>query len=361
MTGSDVTREGLRDTRPEREARTWEQGGRRRRRRRGAERAMVPEAEFRSYYDRPVIKPPVWKPDIPAYFFLGGVAAGSSMLAAGADLTERPALRRQGRFTSLAAITASTFFLIHDLGRPGRFAYMLRVFRPSSPMSLGSWLLALYGPAAGLAALGEATAGVAERRHASPARSRAARLAAAGARPAGAVAAALSPALATYTAVLLSDTAVPAWHDADPELPFVFAASAAAASGGLALSLVPADQAAPARRAAVAGGLVELAAAHRMERRMGLVGEPYSEGVAGRWMSAAEKLTAAGVVGTLVLGRRSRVAASLPGLALVAGSVCTRFGAFAAGMQSAKDPRHTVVPQRERVQRHRDQDVSPAT
>lgn len=360
MSDSDVTREGLPGARPEREARMWEQGGRRRRRR-GAERAMVPEAEFRSYYDRPVIKPPVWKPDIPAYFFLGGLAAGSSMLAAGGDATDRPGLRRQGRFTALAAITASAYFLIHDLGRPARYANMLRVFRPSSPMSMGSWLLAVYGPAAGLAAVGEAVPGLASRRSSRLARSRLGRLAAAGARPAGIAAAALSPALATYTAVLVSDTAVPAWHEADPDLPFVFAASAAAASGGLAMALAPVDQAAPARRTGVVGGLVELAAAKRMEKRMGLVGEPYSEGSAGRWMSAAEGLTAAGVVGALVLGRRGRAGAALPGLALVAGSFCTRFGVFAAGMQSAQDPKHTVVPQRERVQRDRSGEVSATT
>ncbi len=53
--------------------------------------------EFRSYYGRPIVKPSPWEADIPAYLFAGGLAAGSSLLAAGADLTGRPALRRSGR------------------------------------------------------------------------------------------------------------------------------------------------------------------------------------------------------------------------------------------------------------------------
>lgn len=310
---------------------------------------MVPEPEFRSYYDRAVIKKPVWKLDIPAYFFLGGVAATSSALAAGADATGLPALRRAGRFGALGALLPSVFFLIHDLGRPARFANMLRVLRPSSPMSVGSWLLAAYGPAVATAAVGEtipslagtsATAGLA--------RSRAGRFASRAARPAGTAAAALAPAVATYTAVLVSDTAVPAWHDADPDLPFVFAGSSAAAGGGLAMLLTPAGQAAPARRAAVAGGVVDLAAARRMRSRMGLVGEPYSQGKAGRYLKAAEVLTGLGVAGAAVLARRGRAAAALPGLALLAGSACTRFAVFEAGLQSAADPRYTVVPQRHR-------------
>src|ERR1035437_7506851 len=90
-------------------------------RRRGGgegERAMVPEATFTSYYGRPVVKPSPWKADIPAYFFLGGVAAGSSTLGAGADLTGRPTLRRAARLGALAGISMSMGALIHDLGRP---------------------------------------------------------------------------------------------------------------------------------------------------------------------------------------------------------------------------------------------------
>jgi formate-dependent nitrite reductase membrane component NrfD len=109
----------------------------------------------RSYYGRPILKAPVWRRDIAAYLFSGGLAAGSSILAAGADLTGRPAMRRAARLTSLAAVGASTYFLINDLGRPERFHHMLRMAKPTSPMSVGTWILTLFGSASGLAAAGE--------------------------------------------------------------------------------------------------------------------------------------------------------------------------------------------------------------
>ncbi|MFZ5871364.1 MAG: NrfD/PsrC family molybdoenzyme membrane anchor subunit, partial [Actinomycetota bacterium] len=112
-------------------------------------------SEFRSYYGRPVVKAPVWKWDIPAYLFTGGLSAGASLVAAGADATGRVRLRRSARWTSLAGIGVSTVFLVHDLGRPERFVNMLRVLRPTSPMSVGSWFLAAFGPSIGAAAVAE--------------------------------------------------------------------------------------------------------------------------------------------------------------------------------------------------------------
>ncbi|MER6794227.1 NrfD/PsrC family molybdoenzyme membrane anchor subunit, partial [Amycolatopsis mediterranei] len=123
------------------------------RRKRGGsgEELMVPRAEFRSYYGRPVLKPPVWEWKVPAYLFTGGLAAGTSLLAAGADLTGRPALRRVGRTGSLAALLASVYLLVADLGRPERFHHMLRVAKPTSPMSVGTWILSAFGPGVGVA------------------------------------------------------------------------------------------------------------------------------------------------------------------------------------------------------------------
>lgn len=317
-------------------------GGRRRGR---AERAMVPEATFTSYYGRPVIKAPVWKADIPGYLFMGGLAAGSSLLGAGGDLTGRPALARAGRLSGLGGILVSFGLLIHDLGKPERFVNMLRVAKPTSPMSVGTWILTAYGPLAGLAAGA----------HLLPPplrRSGLGRLAAALGRPAGLGAAVFAPAVASYTAVLIADTAVPSWHEAYPELPFVFVGSAAAAAGGLAMVTVPTAQAAPARRSALLGAALELAAARRMETRMGLVGEPFSEGKAGTLLRTAKALTGGGALVGALLGRRSRAASTLAGAALVAGSACTRFGIFEAGVASAKDPKYTVIPQRERVNRN---------
>ena len=94
--------QGIQGGRPPAEQ-AGEQLRRRRRNGRGGEPTVVPEAEFRSYYGRPMLKPPVWKHEIPAYLFTGGLAAGTAVLAAGADLTGRPALRRASWLGSFGA------------------------------------------------------------------------------------------------------------------------------------------------------------------------------------------------------------------------------------------------------------------
>ncbi|EUA04404.1 polysulfide reductase, NrfD family protein [Mycobacterium kansasii 824] len=65
-----------------------------------------------------MLKPPVWEWKIAAYLFSGGLSAGSALLAAGADLTGRPALCRVSRVGALASLLASMYFLVADLGRP---------------------------------------------------------------------------------------------------------------------------------------------------------------------------------------------------------------------------------------------------
>jgi hypothetical protein len=159
----------------------------------------------------------------------------------------------------------------------------------------------------------------------------------------------LGPAIATYTAALVSDTAVPAWHDGYREMPFVFAASSATAAGGIGLVCAPAGQSSPALRLALIGATVETIALHRMRQRMGFTAEPYEQGTAGRYMKAARVLTIAGAA-TVLLGRRRRSVRAAGGVALAAASACTRFGVFEAGKQSAKDPRYTVEPQRARIE-----------
>ncbi len=316
---------------------------RRRKGKRRDEHQMVPDATFTSYYGRPVVKASPWENDIPAYLFLGGLAAGSSLLGAGADLTERPALRKVGRLGGLVAIAISFAALVHDLGRPERFVNMLRVAKATSPMSVGTWVLTVYGPLAGLA-------GAAELRHLLPPGLRWLEpLLRLGSRPAGLAAAVVAPAVASYTAVLLADTATPSWHEAHRELPYVFVGSAAAAAGGLGMALAPLAESGPAQRLAVGGAVLELAMERRMEAAMGITAEPLHQGRAGQLMRASKALTSLGAVTAGLLGRRSRTAAVVSGVALLAGSACTRFGIFEAGQESARDPKYTVVPQRARL------------
>ena len=309
----------------------------------GGEQTMVPDAEFRSYYGRPVLKPPVWKHEIPAYLFTGGLAAGTAVVAAGADLTGRPALRRASWLGSFAGLLASLWFLVSDLGRPERFHHMLRVFKPTSPMSVGTWILTAFGPGVGAAALNE----LVPRRWR---RTWPARLLARLSRPLGLSAAATAPGVASYTAVLLSHTAVPGWNEVRDELPFVFAGSAAASGGGFGMVCAPVEENGPARVFAAVGAAQELVASRVMEHRMGLVREAYEHGHVARFGRGAEWLTIAGLAGTVLLAGRSRVGAAASGLALLAGSACQRFRVYEAGVETTKDPRYVVVPQRERLE-----------
>jgi hypothetical protein len=310
---------------------------------------MVPRASFASYYGRPVLKKPVWRDDIAYYFFLGGLSAGCSLLGTGAERTGRPALRRGTRLAALGSLGLGGFFLVKDLGRPERFHHMLRVAKPTSPMSMGTWVLTAYGPAAAVAALNEVLPG--RVRRTGPGR-----LIGWLARPAGLGAAALAPAVACYTAVLLSQTAVPAWHDAHEELPFVFTASAATSAGGLGMIVAPPAQAGPARRLAAAGAAIEWVASRRMEARLRLVGEAFTTGRPHRELRLASRLTLAGVLGS-VLGSRWRPVAVVSGLALMAGGLLERLGLLHAGVASAADPVYTVTPQRERLAERGAQDA----
>ena len=305
-------------------------GGNGRPRHRRGEQPMVPEAEFSSYYGRPVIKEPVWKAaDIAGYLFLGGLAGASSVLAVGAQLSGHRQLARVGKLGALGAISLSAVALVHDLGRPERFANMLRVFKPSSPLSVGSWLLAGYGPMVGAAAVSEVT----------------------GLLPGAGLAATLGagllgPGVATYSAALICDTAVPAWHAGYREMPYVFAGSAASAAGGLGLLAVHPADAVPARHLAVLGAVVELIAKRQLLARLGSLAEPYEAGTTGAILRLAEFLTAGALAGA-VLGRTSRLVSAASGASLVAASAMTRYGIFEAVMASARDPKYTIVPQRQ--------------
>jgi hypothetical protein len=284
-----------------------------------------------SYYGRPVLKAPVWKHYIPAYFFCGGLAGASSTLALAAQRAGNHRLARSARLASAAGAAASGPLLIADLGRPGRFLNMLRVAKPTSPMSMGTWLLSAFAPAAMAAGASEAT-GLAPRLG----------------RWCATAAGLLGPAMTTYTAVLVSDTAIPAWHDGHRHLPFVFAGSSAAAAGGVAMACTPTVSAGPARRLAVVGACLEVGATRAMEERLGSAGAPYRSGEAARLAKAARTSTVAGAV--LALAGRRRAAAVPAGLLLAAGSLLTRLAVFRAGFESAADPAATVGPQRRRLE-----------
>jgi hypothetical protein len=291
-----------------------------------------------SYYGRPVLKEPVWTPEIPAYFFTGGVAGASSVLSLAARAAGNQTLARRSLWVGAAAELVSPVLLISDLGRPERFLNMFRVFKVTSPMSVGSWVLGVSGGATTTAALLEATG-----------RLRLVR------RAAELVSGAAGAPLSVYTATLIANTAIPVWHEARQELPFLFGSSAVASAGAAAAIVVPTAQAGPARRLAIGGVLAENALFQLMEKRLSLVGEPYSTGEAGRYKKLAKACTLGGAALLAGSGRRNRLAAAAGGALVLAGEVAVRWSVFKAGFQSARDPRYTVELQKRRRAERGDQ------
>jgi formate-dependent nitrite reductase membrane component NrfD len=267
------------------------------------------------------------------------LAGASSVLSCASALAGDETLARHARRASMIGLLPSPVFLIADLGRPSRFYNMLRVFKPTSPMSVGSWLLAAYSPAAGGAwMLGEL--------------GRLPRVANA----AGWVAAAVGPLIATYTAVLVTDTATPVWHESGRELPFVFAASATASAGAAtaALSAIAASPSRVASRVATTGVVAELAVAAVMKRRLGGLDTYSGDPAAHRFTRAATVLSsigAAGLVAATVLGRGRRAVTIGSALAVLAGSACERFAVLRAGTASALDPESVLIQQGSRGRR----------
>jgi len=291
--------------------------------------------EMRSYYGRPILKEPVWKPEVPFYFFTGGIAGGCAVLHGIARIFGHERLGKTALYVGAVADAVSPVLLVSDLGRPERFLNMLRVFKVTSPMSVGSWVLVVSGGASNTAAALELL-GILKRVKA---------LAETASFLAG-------PPLTTYTGTLLANTAIPVWHEARRELPWLFGASASASAGAATALFLRPEEAGPARRLAIAAVAGELAWMQVMEKRLGFVGEVYRQGQAGRFARIAKVCTAAGAGLLALRGKRSRAALAGGSALVLAGELALRWSVFRAGFQSARDPRYTVIPQRERLARN---------
>jgi hypothetical protein len=287
-----------------------------------------------TYHDRPVLKAPEWTWEVPWYLFAGGMAGASSVVTLAAHVTGNTTLADRARLIAATGAAVSPPLLIADLGRPARFLNMLRVFKPTSVMSVGSWILATYSGAlfggVGLRATGWAPPLTTV---------------------ADAASALLGLGMTTYTGALVADTSIPVWHEARRELPGLFAASGLAAAGAAATLVTPPAHAGPARRVAIAGAATELAVDAAMRRRLGPIGAVYERGDAGRFHDAATAATTAGAALVALGGRRRRLVTAVGAALLLAGGVCTRWSVYRAGFQSAEDPVATLGPQRARLVR----------
>lgn len=314
------------------------------------ERAL-PEAERigPSYHGLPVLKEPVWKWEIPAYFFTGGLAGACAVLGAAAQTAGGPRLRPlvdRCRLVAAGGAAASAALLVKDLGRPARFLNMLRVFRPTSPMNMGTWVLSGFGALSAVAAASSFLP-----------LPRPLRAAGEGAAIGAGV---LGLPLVGYTGVLLANTAVPVWQGTRRSLPVLFAFSGAASAGALfEIWQPPGPGAAVARRLGVVSTAMELVFSIAMEAEAALVprvARPLRRGRSGALLRAGQALAAAALATALAAprrrteralrpGRKSRLHA-ISGVLGMLGTLALRFGILQAGRASARDPHATFRQQR---------------
>ncbi|MGH2458297.1 MAG: NrfD/PsrC family molybdoenzyme membrane anchor subunit [Chloroflexota bacterium] len=310
------------------------------------------QASARGYYGLPVLKAPVWRWEVWSYFFLGGLAAGSFVVASLArifgDKRDR-LVSRVGYRISFAAVAFCPPLLIRDLGRPGRFLNMLRVLKPESPMSVGVWGLVGFSGCAALAALGDAFAGQ------RGARGVVARLIPA--RGIAAVGTVLAILLGGYTGVLLSVTSVPLWSRGRLLGPAFLASALASGLSAITLALSIGTSASEssiqtldrlklvtiAAEAATLAGFVgssDRAARPLLDPQQ--YGRPFIAGALGLGLV----IPALAILTPSARGRGSSLLASLCGLL---GGVLLRYAVVEAGRASAEDPEatfwHTDLPE----------------
>lgn len=272
-----------------------------------------------TYYDLPLLKPPVWTWEVPTYFFVGGAAGAVAVLAAAAQIAGADEeLVRDARWIAAIGATLSAPLLIADLGRPERFLNMLRVFKPQSPMSVGAWTVATFGGVSSMAALAD----VVSRNTNLPVKT------------VGDISAVVSAAaglvMATYAGVLLGATAIPVWKEHVRLLPIHFGASAL----GSAVSLLQVrGHRDPALNALALGtAIFETVAAIALETGNDRTSAPLREGRSGTLTRLGSILSGPIPLFMRLMGSRKGAA-----VATIAGSLLTRFAWVEAGKASAKD------------------------
>lgn len=288
----------------------------------------TPEA---GYYGIPLLKQPQWTWEIPLYFFVGGAAGSSAVIATAADWMGRnPELARHARWLALGGAGLSSVLLISDLGRPERFLAMLRVFKPQSPMSMGAWILSAFSSATAAAAFMDF---VRDRYGDSVP----IRFAHAGAKTFSAL---FGLPFSNYTGVLIGATAIPVWHRNVKTLPIHFGASGVQAGVSMLELLGHADD--PALNLlGIGSALWETWEGYKLETEKDPELTPLKRGRSG-WITRAGGVMSGPLPLALRLwaaarGRkRSRQIRRWAAYSGIAGSLLTRYGWMQAGAASAR-------------------------
>jgi formate-dependent nitrite reductase membrane component NrfD len=289
----------------------------------------------------PMMKPPVWTWEVPLYFWFGGMAAGASFVACACDLVGDHRSARVARMVALGALAPSPPLLIKDLGRPGRFYNMLRIFKPRSPMSMGSWCLTAFG-GLGSAAVAADLLG----------RDRAGRWLGGANTVAGGY-------LGSYTGVLLASTAVPVWARSRLSLGPIFV-STATLTGAAATRLVlvatgmPEGHATREALGRVESGAMaaELLLSEINHHHLGRLASVLEEGAGARWFRRAKWLARGGLALRFARSRGGTWTEHAASVCFMAAALCFRFAWVLSGRSSARDDEAVARMARARATRY---------
>jgi polysulfide reductase-like protein len=287
------------------------------------------------YYGQPVVKPPVWTWEVPLYFFFGGLAGMSAVIASGAVIVHHIDLVRAAMWVAaIAGAVLSPILLIMDLGRPRLFLNMLRVFKHRSAMSMGAWILSLFGAcvvpglialelhahhtftgpldqllrlAAGLFIFGSAIFGTL---------------------------------LATYTGVLIGATAIPAWFSHRTLLPIHFGTAGLGSAAGL-LELLGHRIAALNFLGYYAAGVESALLIWLSLDKQGAANRAIHEHGSGWLIRIGEVLN-----GPLAIVLRLLGLVPFAAISFLTGALISRFGWIAVGKVSGADPEAVFASQR---------------
>ncbi len=318
------------------------------------EKAEPAGVHEQGYYGLPMLKRPLWRWHIALYFFLEGVSAGSYLIAATSDLFahgRHRELERAARYLAPAALAPCPPLLIADLGRPGRFQHMLRIWKWTSPMNTGAWALTAYSLPVGLLAFKQlAGDGPLSR---TPLKKAGALVPS---RVAGALGLAPALTMVSYPGVLLSTTSTPVW--AHTRFLGALVAASSMSTGAAALTLLLSARGG-------GGGGASLKALEKVERAAtlceagalaaylvtaGKAAEPLTKGRQSKlfWLGAVGAgLVMPALVKAAAPRRKRRVASVLGSAMKLAGGLALKWALVYAGRESAEDAefaRHASRP-----------------
>jgi hypothetical protein len=309
------------------------------------------------YYQQPLLKEPQWTPLIPFYFFVGGAAGSLGVVGSLADLISgEEKLAREARWLAFGGSVLSGALLVIDLGRPSRFLNMLRVFKPQSTMSMGSWILSGFS----VFAFSSSAADAMEHFWG-------ANLLIHLLRGMGRVGSVIfGMPFHNYTGVLLSTTAIPAWNARASSLAGHFGMSGLQ-SGASILELMGHEESRALNLLGLLSASMETWEKIDISASKSRALLPLKRGgsgvliSAGAWLSGPVPLLLR--LGSLLLPGRGHTLRRVAACAGISGSLFTRYGWVQAGKSSARDWRLALEidePKPAKAKRHTGRAIAKA-